>query len=151
MSVNHDIGKATLQNQNNEDEFKTQTVLNPLRDILREKLTAWHVSLMIGKRFRIIYQDDTNIPDTQTPDDRQCRCRLTESTPLSLEHNPGVNNEAENHGISPEKKRNLSCGPIVECSLGDLHNFYSLFSSTLQKRMINEISNPKISEVHGGS
>ena len=43
----------------------------------------------------------------------------------------------------PEKKRSVSCGPIVKGGLGALHDVYSLFSSTSQKGMINEISNSK--------
>lgn len=98
---------------------------------------------MEDKRFRIVYQDDTNIPGAQSPDGRQRRYNLTESTSLSLEHNPGINKEAESHGVSPERKRSVSCGPIVKGRLGALHNSYSLFSSTSQKGMINEISNSK--------
>ncbi|KAI4551407.1 hypothetical protein MJT46_017659 [Ovis ammon polii x Ovis aries] len=51
--------------------------------------------------------DDTNIPGAQSPDGRQRRYNLTESTSLSLEHNPGINKEAESHGVSPERKRSL--------------------------------------------
>ena len=98
---------------------------------------------MEGKRFWIIYQDDTNIPGAQSPDGGQRRYNLAESTSLSLEHNPGINKEAESHGVSPEKKRIVSCGPIVKGGLGALHHVYSLFSSTSQKGMINEISNSK--------
>ncbi|KAI4559435.1 hypothetical protein MJG53_017961 [Ovis ammon polii x Ovis aries] len=50
-------------------------------------------------------EDDTNIPGAQSPDGRQRRYNLTESTSLSLEHNPGINKEAESHGVSPERKR----------------------------------------------
>ncbi|KAI4531575.1 hypothetical protein MG293_018089 [Ovis ammon polii] len=58
--------------------------------------------------------DDTNIPGAQSPDGRQRRYNLTESTSLSLEHNPRINKEAESHGVSPERKRSMSCGPIVK-------------------------------------
>ena len=98
---------------------------------------------MEGKRFRIVYQDDTNIPGAQSPDGRQRRYNLTESTSWSLEHNPGINKEAESHGVSPKRKRSMSCGPVVKGKLGALHDFSSLFSSTSQKGMINEISNSK--------
>lgn len=41
------------------------------------------------------------------------------------------------------------CELWANCSLGYLHDSYSLFSSTSRRRMINEISTPKNSEVHG--
>ena len=98
---------------------------------------------MEGKRFRIVYQDDTNIPGVQSPDGRQRRYNLTESTSWSLELNPGINKEAESHGVCPERKRSVSCGPVVKGRLGALLDFSSSFSSTSQKGVINEISNSK--------
>lgn len=64
-----------------------------------------------------LYQDNMNIANTQAPDYGGLSIAIAGvvllSTPLSLECHPGINNEAENHGISPEKKSNGSRGPTV--------------------------------------
>ena len=64
---------------------------------------------MEGKRFWIIYQNDTNIPGAQSPDGGPRRYNLAESTSLSLEHNPGIHKEAESQVVSPREneKREL--------------------------------------------
>lgn len=48
---------------------------------------------MGGKLFWIVYQDNTNIPSTPTPDYREYRYSLSENTLMFLENKPGTKNE----------------------------------------------------------
>lgn len=76
------------------------------------------MSLLDGELCCVVYQDDTNIPSTGTPECRGHRRGLIENTPLSLEGKLGVNDEsqAENRGVSCEKK-NVCGGQIVAVTL----------------------------------